>query len=276
PYLMLPGCQGVCHRHPVASYYGMTCFISWTGALLVAAPALVRHEPVSRTMGVLMFPAMLLGPPLSAILLTGVLEGRAGLLDLTSSLSLRRVTGKGTTMLLIPPALILTVLMTMRWLVAPVFAPNIFLPGFLFGIPAGLLEEVGWTGFAYPRLFAGRSQLAASVELGLLWSCWHLPVINYLGAVTPHGRWWPAYFLAFALAMTAMRVLISWLYANTRSLTLAQWMHISSTGSLVVLSPPHVSAAQEALWYALYGVLLWLAALTVGHCFGGPQKQGPQ
>jgi hypothetical protein len=44
------------------------------------------------------------------------------------------------------------------------------------------------------------------VWLGLLWSAWHLPVIDYLGVATPHGEYWLPFFLAFALAMTAMRV----------------------------------------------------------------------
>jgi hypothetical protein len=45
--------------------------------------------------------------------------------------------------------------------------------------------------------------------------------------------------------MTAMRVLISWLYINTKSVLIAQLMHIGSTGSLVIFSPPAVSASQE-------------------------------
>src|SRR5579862_3027018 len=58
-----------------------------------------------------------------------------------------------------------------------------------------------------------------------------------------------AYFFAFIAAMTAMRVLIGWMYVNTQSVTIAQLMHACSTGSLVVFSPPRVNAAQEALWY---------------------------
>jgi len=37
-------------------------------------------------------------------------------------------------------------------------------------------------------------------------------------------------------------------------------MHLSSTGSLVMLDPVRVSLAQETLWYALYGAALWLIA----------------
>jgi CAAX protease family protein len=58
--------------------------------------------------------------------------------------------------------------------------------------------------------------------------------------------------------MTAMRVLIGWTYANTKSVALAQLMHASSTASLVVLSPAGVTAKQEALWYAVYAMALWL------------------
>jgi uncharacterized protein len=90
-----------------------------------------------------------------------------------------------------------------------------------------------------------------------------LPVVNYLGTATPHGAFWFPFFLAFTFAMTAMRVLICWLYTNTKSILMAQLMHISSTGSLVVLSPPAVSAKQEVIWYALYGVALWIAVLLV-------------
>jgi hypothetical protein len=60
-----------------------------------------------------------------------------------------------------------------------------------------------------------------------------------------------------------MRVLIAWIYANTQSLLLAQLMHASSTGSLVVFSPPLVTAALEVRWYVLYGVLLWIAVAVV-------------
>ena len=63
--------------------------------------------------------------------------------------------------------------------------------------------------------------------------------------------------------MTAMRVLIAWAYCNTKSLLLSQLLHASSTGSLVVFSPPHVTAAQESLWYALYAAVLWLVVAVV-------------
>ena len=104
--------------------------------------------------------------------------------------------------------------------------------------------------------------------LGLLWGFWHLPVMDFLGTATPHGRYLFPYFLAFVAAMTAMRVLIGWIYTNTNSVLITQLMHASSTGSLVVFSPPHLNPAQEALWYAVCAVALWFMAAVVPIIFG--------
>jgi hypothetical protein len=95
-----------------------------------------------------------------------------------------------------------------------------------------------------------------------------VPVIDFLGAASPHGVYLLPFFLAFTLAMTAVRVLISWLFANTRSMLLAQLLHISSTGSLVVFGPPGVTARQETRWYAVYGAALWVVVLLLVRRFG--------
>jgi membrane protease YdiL (CAAX protease family) len=256
-------------RHPVAAYFALTFVISWTGALAVAAPHLVRHEPLSKMTGILMFPVMLLGPSLAGVVLTRLVDGKGGLRVLVSQVFRARVPLVWYATLLIPPVLILSVLVFLERFVSPVYAPNRFFLGVLFGIPAGFLEEIGWTGYAFPKMRSPSNGLAPSILLGLLWSLWHLPVINYLGAAAPHGVYWLPFFLAFSLAMTAMRMLIAWIYTNTKSLFLAQLMHVSSTGSLVVFGAAGVTAGQEALWYALYGTVLWVAVGIIVKIFGG-------
>jgi len=208
---------------------------------------------------------MLLGPSVSGILLTRLFDGPAGLRDLFSRMHRFRFPARWYAALLIPPVLVLVILLLLETFVSPVYSPNRFWIGLAFGIPAGIFEEIGWTGFAFPKLSTKLPPLRAAILLGLLWGCWHIPVINFLGTAVPHGAYWLHFFLSFTAAMTAMRVLISWLYSHSRSIPLAQLMHACSTGSLVVFSPPLASARQEAFWYAAYAAALWIlvAALSL-------------
>jgi membrane protease YdiL (CAAX protease family) len=250
--------RNLVRRHPIGAYFILTFLISWTGALAVAAPYLVRGASVRKFAGLMMFPVMLLGPSCSGILLTWF-DG--GLSDLFRRMR-RASDGYWYAALLIPPALVLAVLYSMQTLVSPGFAPNAFLIGILFGLPAGFFEEIGWMGYAFPRMRDRMGPLKASIILGLLWSVWHLPVIDYLGTATPHGSYWLPFFLAFTAAMTAVRVIIAWVYMHTGSVLLAQLLHASSTGSLVIFSP-HVTAGQEAFWYAVYAGALWVVVCAV-------------
>ena len=206
------------------------------GAFLIVALHLLRHEAIPKMDGVLMFPAMLVGPSFVGVFLAWILDGRAGLQDLFARMRRIRLPARGYVGLLIAPAVMLTVLFSLKTFVLPVFSPNAFLIGIFFGFVAGFFEEIGWMGFAFPKMYERYNALAASSLLGLLWGIWHLPVIDYLGTATPHAPYWFRYFLAFTAAMTSMRVLIAWIYVNTKSVLLAQLLHASSTGSLVILT----------------------------------------
>lgn len=260
--------QRFVRRFPVASYFGLTFAISWIGALALVAPKLLRGQEVPKFTGILMFPVMMVGPVLSSVLLTWFVDGKDGLRELFSRMRRVRLEAQWCAALLIPPVVMLTVLVFLKAFVSPVFAPNRFLMGISFGIVAGFFEEIGWMGFAFPRMIRKENALAASVALGVLWGLWHMPVIDYLGTATPHGAYWLRYFMAFAAAMMAMRVLIGWVYTNTRSVALSQMMHASSTGSLVIFSPGGVTAGQETMWYAVYAVALWIIVGVVAMTFG--------
>lgn len=256
-------------RHPVLSYFALTYVISWSGALLVVLPHLLRRESVPKLAGILMFPAMLLGPSVATLVLTRLLDGRAGLSELFARMRGVSFGSRWYAMLLVPPALVFAVLLCLKTLVSATYTPNHFLPGFGFGLLAGFFEEIGWTGYAFPRMRKYWSPFASAAFLGVLWGAWHLPVIDYLGAATPHGAYLLPFFLAFTFAMTAMRELIAFIYTRTNSVLFAQLMHASSTSALAVLSPPGVSAAQEAVWYAVYGAALWaVVAIVITRGFG--------
>jgi len=260
--------NGIIRRCPVLTYFVLTFAISWIGALSVVAPQLVRHQAVPKMNGILMFPIMLIGPGLAGIILTKIVDGKIGLRNLFSRMVRARLSLHWYATLAIPPVLIVAVLGFLKTFVSPVYAPNRFFVGILFGIPAGFLEEIGWTGYAFHKMRFQGSGLGPSVGLGLLWSLWHLPVVDFLGTATPHGSFLLPFFLVFTLILTAMRVLIAWTYQNTNSVLLAQMLHVSSTSSLVLFGPPHVTASQEVIWYGFYGVVLWVCMLAIFQIFG--------
>ncbi len=251
-------------KHPVTVYFIMAFTISWLGAFIVVAPKLLSGQPIPKIDGILMFPAMIIGPAAASIVLTAITEGKTGLRNLRSRMGKWKVPVKWYLVAtLIPPCLIMIVLLLLKNFLSPAFAPHFFLIGILFGIPAGFFEEIGWSGYAIPKMLREQSALKTGIIAGFLWGLWHLPVIDFLGAASPHGQYWLPFALSFILAMTAMRIIIVWVYSNTNSVLLAQFIHVISTGSLVVLGPNAVSPARETLWYALYAGLLWVAVLII-------------
>jgi uncharacterized protein len=49
-----------------------------------------------------------------------------------------------------------------------------------------LLEELGWRGFALPRLQERMPALPAAIVLGFIWGVWHLPLWFAYGTVVPY------------------------------------------------------------------------------------------
>ena len=246
----------VVRRYPLLSYFALAYALSGLALAVVGWPRL-DGATARPALALVMFPVMVVGVGLVGLALTAATGGGTGLRDLRSRL-LRWRLGRYALILLLPPLGILAVLTAFRVFVSPRFAPQFLAFGIAAGIVAGFWEEIGWTGFAYPRLRARFGAVGGALLLGVLWGLWHAPVVDAMGAASPHGQYWPAFFASFVALVVAMRVLIAWLYANTGSVLGAQLLHASSTGFLVVLGAAGVSPGEEALWYLVYALLLWM------------------
>ncbi len=265
-------------RHPVSIYFVLTFAISWGGLLLVIGGpgGIPGTREQSETLRPFVFLAMLAGPSLASILLTGIVDGKDGLRDLFLRLCRWRVNIRWYgAAILITPILLTTILVALT-LISPVFMPGIFTAGdkvtnlglsIAAGLTAGFFEELGWTGFAAPKMQLKLSAFATSVTLGLIWAIWHF-LADFWGGYVVYGELYFPHYLLWVVALPAYRVLMVWIYNNTRSLLLAQFMHASFTSSQFLLTPTALSVADDVLWYLIFTAALCVAAVVVVRVYG--------
>jgi membrane protease YdiL (CAAX protease family) len=123
-------------------------------------------------------------------------------------------------------------------------------------------EELGWRGYALPRLSARFGLGAASVIVGILWASWHLPLFfNFAGGDT-YGQSFPLYLLQ----VTAVSVAMAWLYWRTcGSLLLVMLFHaaVNNTKDIVPSAVPGATDSftlNASLVGWLTVALLWICA----------------
>jgi membrane protease YdiL (CAAX protease family) len=250
-------------RHPVLSYFTFVYLLT-RGAILLIVQALSSSgdtDPTLRT-AIVSLP-LLIAPGLVGIPLTALIEGKAGIRAMFSRMAHWRAGIRWYVIALgLMPILLLAILYGLAFLVSPAFAPTLSLLG-LAGIAAGYLEEIGWTGFATPRLLSRWSPLAGGLLIGSLWGLWH-GLADYSIRGDTLGTFWPITFGLFVLPLTAWRILMLWVYDNTHSGPLAQLMHFSYTGSLGLFVPlTAISRLQDALVYVALTVVLWLLVASL-------------
>ena len=222
-------------RHPVLTYFIVTLTISWGGFLQVGGSGLLAGtswQTDPRFMAAVS--AMLAGPPVAGILLTVLVSGTAGLRELLSRLLKWRAGGRWYAVaLLTAPIVEITVLLGalanltdisplrrhLRRQGGPVGVRD------RDGLVGGFVEELGWTGFAIPRLTPRYSVLGDRTHRGPLWGAWHLLQMWWVGGTSsealPLAIFLPLFFLSAVAILTAYRVLMVWVYDRTGSLLVA-------------------------------------------------------
>ena len=254
--------RGVIKRYAVPAYFILTFAVAWAGCSAVILPKFLGHAPILFADLALVALPMFFAPTLVGVSMTYLCDGTSGLKELASRMKRWRVGPRWYLPLSIFPAMILVSLAALNVTVSPHFMPYVFPEGIVIGLIAGYLEEIGWMGFAFPRMQSRFGTFKSAVFIGLLQTTWHFAA-DFLGASGSRGAYWLPHFLLFITSMMAMRVLLVWVYVNTKSVLMAQLMHASSTGFLSVLVPLSLSPAEDTLFYLVYSIVLILVVVLV-------------
>ena len=247
-------------RHPLITFFVLTYALAW----ILWLPLVVLQDTIPAAPGLVL---VLLGsnvPSLLAILLTALVLGRGSLRKLLGRLLIWRVDPRWYLVIVLGPVALSGGMVAFNAFVGgpaisvgvPLLTVVITLAFFIF--PGSALgEEIGWRGYALPRLQSGRSGLSASLILGVIWAFYHLPLF-----FTGQAFRSPSILVPFIISTIALSVILTWVYNSSGgSLLMVVLWHATANLPLTLLLEPLGSRAVLPFW--LFVGLMVVAAIVV-------------
>jgi CAAX protease family protein len=265
--------------HSVPIYFGLAFAISWGGLLGIGglgglSGATWQSDPL---LPYLTF-AMLGGPSIAGLLLTSLVYGGAGLRRLLSRLLRWRVGARWYALALLSAPVVFTMVHLALSLASPLFLPGIvnrtnraslLIFGISGALTVGVFEELGWTGFATPRLRRRYSALVTGLIVGVPWGAWHLLTNDIWIASTYSGGLRLSVFVTLnGLSLVigqlpAYRVLMVWVYDRTGSLLVAMLMHASLSASTFILGPERLTGLALVVYGFALAAAWWIVVAVI-------------
>jgi membrane protease YdiL (CAAX protease family) len=246
----------------LGKFFVLTYAMTWTCFISLATLAVSTRTPL----GALVVLLGVFAPGLVALSLTARAEGGPGVRALLGRILRWRVAAQWYLFAAgYIAAIKLTVALVYRVAtgVWPPFGHEpwyLILGAIVVSTPVQAGEEIGWRGYALPRLTRRFGLARASILLGVIWAGWHLPQF-----FIPESDTYGQSFFVFVLQVTALSVAMAWLYAHTNgSLLLVMLMHAAVNNSKDIV-PSAVPGATNPLGLNA-SLVAWLTVTLLWTC----------
>lgn len=246
--------QQFMRQYPLISFFFIAYLFSW----LLSIPFILSEWKIWQGDFRIAFVIKSFGPFVAGYLMTGIIEGKEGILRLRKRIRQRQAGWFWYLFILlgIPGLLLLGIIIQPGALVnfqglnliLLVSYPLTYIAVFFGGGPLG--EEPGWRGFALPRMQQRYGPLWGTLLLGGLWTCWHLPDFLTSAQGGGPGTDFTAFltnFPIFSLLVMSLAVILTWVFNHTQgSVFTVLLAHASVNTPQVVLIPlfPAVDATR--------------------------------
>jgi membrane protease YdiL (CAAX protease family) len=232
--------EGLFARYPLISFFVMAYALSWIAwspwYLSEDGVGLLPYFPSPGVSQLILVAGLLLGPFLSGFIMTGATEGRAGIRRFLRRIVLWRVGFQwylfvlvGIPLIMLLGAIVVPGVLASFEPIDPLSTLINYVPFFILVIFIGgpLFEEPGWRGYALPRVQQLHGPLVGTLILGVLWALWHLPQFFTKTWDTPKGS--VLDIVWFVIVATALGILYTWVFNNTRGSVLLVILAHAST-----------------------------------------------
>jgi len=278
---------GLIARYPLASFFILAFALSWIawspwwlgqdGLGLLPIPGSIQVVALVNPLGIF-------GPAAAAFIVVRATEGRAGVRRFWANVTSLRLGLRwwGAALLGVPAILLVGAILlpgtlgsfTTDGLAAVLMIYPVQLLGIVF--LGGGLEEIGWRGFAQPKLQEKSSPLGAALLIGIVWAAWHGPLFLTQTWDTPRST--IAQVLLYVVVVIGLSVIMAWVRNGSGSTLAAVLAHASVNGSLGVLVIAFPGSLIETTnWWGL-GIILAAAVVvlvTKGRLGAGEAIEAP-
>jgi uncharacterized protein len=247
---------------PLLKFFLLSYALMWICFFTVAA----AHIPAYNPLGFFLLMLGTFAPSLSALWLTAQAEGRVGVNALLDRVVRWQVPWKWYVFALVYTAAVKLVVAVIHRFAVGAWPRFGTLP--LYMIPLAVLvstpfqsgEEIGWRGYALPRMAQRFGLAGASLLLGVIWGFWHLPQFFIHDTDTYQQS-----FILFLLQVTALSVAMAWLYARAKgSLLLTMIMHAAVNNSKDIV--PSALPGGTAMFGLKSSLVAWLTVAILWAC----------